>query len=37
MAANPSGVNKLRKEMGLDPLEEYLKHFNITFDQGTKD
>ncbi|OBW41977.1 hypothetical protein AB670_01628 [Chryseobacterium sp. MOF25P] len=28
---NPATVNKRRKEMGLEPIEDYLKYFNIQF------
>lgn len=28
----PETVNKRRQEMGLEPIEDYLKRFNITFD-----
>lgn len=28
---NPATVNKRRKEMGLEPIEDYLKNFNIQF------
>ena len=29
---DPKTVNKRRQEMGLEPIEDYLKRFNITFD-----
>ena len=28
---NPENVNKRRKEMGMEPIEDYLKNFNIQF------
>jgi hypothetical protein len=28
---NPETVNERRKEMGLEPIEDYLKYFNIQF------
>lgn len=28
---NPKTVNERRKEMGMEPIEDYLKHFNIQF------
>lgn len=28
---NPENVNKRRKEMGMEPIEDYLKNFNILF------
>ena len=28
---NPENVNKRRKEMGMEPIENYLKNFNIQF------
>lgn len=28
---NPATVNKRRKEMGMEPIEDYLKNFNIQF------
>ena len=28
---NPETVNERRKEMGMEPIEDYLKNFNIKF------
>lgn len=28
---NPKTVNERRKEMGMEPIEDYLKYFNIQF------
>ena len=33
---SPENVNKRRKEMGLEPLEQYLKIFNIEHQLDTK-
>ena len=29
---SPEGVNKRRKEMGMEPIEDYLKRFGISYD-----
>jgi hypothetical protein len=31
---DPDNVNNRRKEVGLQPIEEYLKHFNMKWDVG---